>query len=102
MIVFTGADLVLPNGVQNAAPLVVDGDRIVDVGGSLARGGEHVDVSGHIILPGFIDVHVHGSEGVDTLDGGDAIAAIARSLPKYGVTAFCPTTVACSAHALRE
>ncbi len=102
MIVFTGADLVLPNGVQNAAALVVDGDRIVDVGGSLTRGGEHVDLSGHIILPGFIDVHVHGSKGVDALDGGDAIAVIARSLPKYGVTAFCPTTVACSAHALRE
>ena len=33
---------------------------------------EHVvDLRGHIVLPGFIDVHVHGLEGVDTLDGGD-------------------------------
>ena len=29
---------------------------------------------GHYIVPGFIDVHVHGVEGIDTLDGGDAIA----------------------------
>ena len=41
---------------------------------------------------------MHGVDGVDTLDdvpGGGAIAAIAGRLPAYGVTAFCPTTVAC-------
>src|SRR5262249_13584761 len=50
---------------------------------------------------GFIDVHAHGVDGVDSLDGGDSIATIAASLPKYGVTAFCPTTVACAPEALR-
>jgi N-acetylglucosamine-6-phosphate deacetylase len=40
-------------------------------------------------------VHVHGVEGHDTLDGAGAIADIAARLPRYGVTAFCPTTVAC-------
>src|SRR5262249_26900044 len=42
-----------------------------------------------------IDVHVHGLHGHDTLDGDGAIAQIAALLPRYGVTAFCPTTVAC-------
>ena len=52
---------------------------------------------GHYIVPGFIDVHVHGVDGVDTLDGpASAVAAIAARLPRYGVTAFCPTTVACA------
>ena len=54
---------------------------------------------GHYIVPGFIDVHVHGVDGVDSLDArpdGDAVAAIAARLPRYGVTAFCPTTVACA------
>jgi len=55
-----------------------------------------------MILPGFIDVHVHGLEGVDALDGPDAVADISRRLPKFGVTAFCPTTVACSPGALRD
>jgi N-acetylglucosamine-6-phosphate deacetylase len=45
---------------------------------------------------------VHGLEGLDTLDGGDVIAAIAERLPKFGVTGFCPTTVACAPDALRE
>jgi N-acetylglucosamine-6-phosphate deacetylase len=44
---------------------------------------------------------VHGVEGVDTLDSPSAIGAIASALPRYGVTAFCPTTVACTPAALR-
>jgi N-acetylglucosamine-6-phosphate deacetylase len=35
-------------------------------------------------------------EGVDSLDAGDPIGEIAARLPKYGVTSFCPTTVACT------
>jgi N-acetylglucosamine-6-phosphate deacetylase len=54
----------------------------------------------HFIVPGFIDVHVHGVEGVDTLDTGNPVAAMAARLPRYGVTAFCPTTVACAPAAL--
>ena len=43
-----------------------------------------------------MDVHVHGIEGVDVLDGPDAVDDVATRLPKYGVTAFCPTSVACA------
>src|SRR5206468_6932820 len=57
---------------------------------------------GHYIVPGFVDVHMHGLHGVDTLDDGDPIAAIAERLPPYGVTGFCPTTVACAPAALRR
>ena len=53
------------------------------------------------VVPGFIDVHVHGVDGIDTLDDGDARRRDRRALPRYGVTAFCPTTVACDPGALR-
>jgi len=46
-------------------------------------------------------VHVHGVEGVDVLDGDGAVATIANRLPRYGVTAFCPTTVASPPASLR-
>ncbi len=55
-----------------------------------------------MIVPGFVDVHLHGVEGFDSLDEGDSVAAIADRLPRYGVTAFCPTTVACEPPALRR
>jgi N-acetylglucosamine-6-phosphate deacetylase len=45
---------------------------------------------------------VHGVDGHDTLDGGNAVAEIARALPRFGVTAFCPTTVACGPDTLQE
>jgi N-acetylglucosamine-6-phosphate deacetylase len=111
MIVLSGADLVLAEGIRSTATLIIDGDRISDlVPGSTSAAGtaRHYDLSGHFIVPGFIDVHVHGVDGTDVLDAGnspddnDALTKIAAGLPKYGVTAFCPTTVACSAAALER
>jgi N-acetylglucosamine-6-phosphate deacetylase len=112
MIRLAGADLVLPDRVVGAATLVLDGERIVEIvqpeKGAIPSegGGPHADLaftfSDHYIVPGFIDVHVHGVEGSDTLAGGTAIADIAEKLPRYGVTAFCPTSIACDPLALRR
>jgi N-acetylglucosamine-6-phosphate deacetylase len=102
MLVLSGADLVVPGGVRPGGTLVVEGDRIVDLAGSSAAVRSSSSLVGHFVLPGFIDVHVHGLEGVDTLDGPDAVATIAQLLPRYGVTSFCPTTVACAPGKLRE
>ena len=100
MIVLSGAELVLPDRILTPGTLVLDGDRIVEI-----RQGTHPGAGvfqGHYIVPGFIDVHVHGADGVDTLGDGDAVAALAAALPKYGVTGFCPTTVACGPGGLRR
>ncbi len=103
MILFAGADIVLPDRIVPNGSLVIDGDRIAAIDGrsSIRPAGVRVyDVTGTLIVPGFIDVHVHGVEGFDTLDGNGAVASIAARLPRYGVTAFCPTTVACDHQAL--
>jgi N-acetylglucosamine-6-phosphate deacetylase len=95
----SGADIVLPDRVASGLTIVLEGDRIVDltVGPrEISNAETRVDVSGHLVVPGFVDVHVHGVLGTDVLDGPDAVAAVARQLPRYGVTAFCPTSVACS------
>jgi N-acetylglucosamine-6-phosphate deacetylase len=98
MIVITGAVVVLPDRVVDEGSVLIEGDRIT---GIETRSIDppphavHIDARGAMLLPGFIDVHVHGVEGVDVLDGPGAVASVAARLPKYGVTAFCPTTVAC-------
>ena len=102
MIVLSGADLVLPGGVQSGGTLVIDGDRIVDITAASDPARSPRSLGGHLIVPGFIDVHVHGVEGVDTLDGADAVNSLSQLLPKFGVTAFCPTTVACGPDTLRQ
>jgi N-acetylglucosamine-6-phosphate deacetylase len=104
MIVFAGGNLVLPDRVAAGGSLVVDGGRIraVESRRVAPAGAEIIDAAGCYVVPGFVDVHVHGVEGHDSLDGGDAIAEIAAKLPRYGVTAFCPTTVACPPDRLQD
>ena len=95
----TGADLVLPDRVAANHTLVIEDGRIAEISSGLrtvSAGERRVDLTGHVIVPGFIDLHVHGTLGRDVQDGVGAIAAIAADLPRFGVVAFCPTTVACS------
>ena len=97
MIVIRGGDLVLADRIQDGGSVIVDGDRIASIEPASVEPARAtvIDATGCFVVPGFIDVHVHGVAGLDTLDGGDVVARIAASLPRYGVTAFCPTSVAC-------
>jgi N-acetylglucosamine-6-phosphate deacetylase len=105
MIVLAGADVVLPDRLLSPGTILVDGDRIADLVPGARTGGAgdvHFDLPQHYVVPGFIDVHVHGVEGTDTQDGEDAIRTIAARMPRFGVTAFCPTSIACAPAVLRR
>ncbi len=55
---------------------------------------EIIDAKGNFVSPGFIDIHIHGAEGHDTMDGSlEDIEAISKAISKHGVTAFLPTTM---------
>jgi N-acetylglucosamine-6-phosphate deacetylase len=51
------------------------------------------DAARPIVLPGFIDLHVHGGGGVDTMDAGGAVAQLARTHARHGTTALLATTM---------
>ena len=53
----------------------------------------HASDSGDYILPGFIDLHVHGGGGRDVMEGGDAIHTIARLHARHGTTSMLATTM---------
>ncbi|MBE3519529.1 MAG: N-acetylglucosamine-6-phosphate deacetylase [Firmicutes bacterium] len=112
---------VTPAGAKRASITVRDG-IIVDVadspcGGVSERGGEAsagerelrpeartctvIDAGGRRAVPGFIDLHIHGALGFDAMDGDvDSLRALSETLVKWGVTAYCPTTVSAGREAL--
>ena len=52
------------------------------------------DFSDCAVLPGFIDVHIHGCNMADTTDGNsDSVAKMSKWLATKGITSFCPTTM---------
>ncbi len=54
------------------------------------------DARGQYVSPGFINIHIHGCFGSDTMDDSDdAIPIMRRCLPSMGVTSFLPTTMTC-------
>ncbi|MEK8050441.1 N-acetylglucosamine-6-phosphate deacetylase [Ideonella sp. DXS22W] len=53
-----------------------------------------------LLLPGFIDLHVHGGGGRDSMEGGDALATIARVHARHGTTALLATTMTAPPHEL--
>ena len=98
MMVVSGGVLVLPDRVVDAGSVVIEGERIVAIEASRVDtpdGAVRIDASDAVVVPGFVDVHVHGVEGIDVLDGPGAVQEVSERLPRYGVTAFCPTSVAC-------
>ncbi len=58
------------------------------------------DLGRPILLPGFIDTHVHGGGGRDIMEGGDAAICIAQKHASYGTTSLLATTMTAPADEL--
>jgi N-acetylglucosamine-6-phosphate deacetylase len=74
----------------------IDGTIEFENGRITAITGNAVDPSTNdapYILPGFIDLHVHGGGGADVMEAGNAIETISRTHARYGTTSLLATTM---------
>jgi N-acetylglucosamine-6-phosphate deacetylase len=107
-LLLRNARAVLPGGVAERASLLVRGGRIAGVsnadGEEAARAsGASLDLDGLTLYPGFVDAHIHGAVGVDTLEASaEDLHAVARFLARSGVTAWLPTLVPAPAEDYRR
>lgn len=84
------------------ADIATEGAVITGVGTSVTS-GETIDLTGCTLLPGLIDMHIHGCAGHDTGEATpEALEAMSNCLVKRGITSFCPTSMTLSFEELQK
>lgn len=88
------AKVITAEAVLNHHAVLVKHGKIMAITEDCESGIEIIDLGDQSIFPGFIDLHIHGREGCDIMDGTpESLETISRSLAKHGVTGFVGTTV---------
>ena len=97
--IIRNGSILTPDVLISDCQVVIENERIlgIDPIGELEAGTVSIDARGNYIVPGLIDIHMHGADGFDTMDASsDAIYRIGRFIGKHGVTSFLPTTMSAS------
>ncbi|MFF3512633.1 N-acetylglucosamine-6-phosphate deacetylase [Streptomyces sp. NPDC002573] len=101
--VLAGARVVLPTGIVDDGRVVVEGTRITDTspkdsdrlrpGGTPIPDAETVDVRGHWLVPGFVDLHNHGGGGASFSGTAEEVLTAVRTHRLHGTTTLVASTV---------
>ncbi len=83
------------------ALVVIQGSKISAIGQrgrvDLPRGVREINASGRTVVPGFVDVHIHGAGGHDVMEGTrEALEIITATVATHGTTSLVATTVTAS------
>lgn len=97
--VLTGARIARPSGVVERGRITVEGGRITAVHSRDAdlaedRGADALDLTGHLVVPGFVDMHVHGGGGgsFSSADPGECMTVV-ETHRRHGTTSMVASTV---------
>ena len=82
-----------PQGFVAGSIAFDDSGRVSGITGSPVAANAVRESSLPLVLPGFIDLHVHGGGGRDIMDGGDASVRVAECHAAHGTTALLATTM---------
>ncbi|RWZ60621.1 N-acetylglucosamine-6-phosphate deacetylase [Halobacillus fulvus] len=94
-LVFENVTVALDDGRLMKGSVCVEGGKISEVTEHIVSSADHkINGEGYTLVPGFIDVHIHGANGHDVMDASEeAVRGMARQLPKEGTTSFLATTM---------
>lgn len=107
MIALTASRLYTPLDSVEKPLLLIEGDTVVEVSSRVSRevpgGARTVDFGDAILVPGYVDIHIHGGAGHDVMNVDTAgLPAMERLLASHGVTGYFPTTVTAPAEQTRS
>jgi N-acetylglucosamine-6-phosphate deacetylase len=96
-LLFTGGTIVLENRLLAGGSVRVEGDRIATVGPlsfpNVPAAGKVINLHGGYLVPGYVDLHVHGGAGADFMDGAaEAFCTACQAHARHGTTSLLPTT----------
>lgn len=89
------------------AVIVIQGSKISAIGPrgqvDMPRNARQIEARGKTIVPGFVDVHIHGAGGRDVMEGThEALEIVAATVAAHGTTSLVATTVTASEKETRE
>ncbi|CAM5668033.1 MULTISPECIES: N-acetylglucosamine-6-phosphate deacetylase [Streptomyces] len=90
-LILSGANVVMPTGTLKEGQVVIDGTRIA---GTAPENARRIDLDGHWLLPGFVDIHNHGGGGASFTSGTpeDVLKGI-HTHRLHGTTTLVASTV---------
>ncbi len=98
MIALTASRLYTPLDSVEKPLLLLEGDTVVEVSSRVSHelpgGARTIDFGEAILVPGYVDIHIHGGAGHDVMNvDTSGLPAMERLLASHGVTSYFPTTV---------
>lgn len=86
------------SGASILSSVLIQEKKIIEVNSTIHDSGyEIIDGAGFILIPGMIDLHIHGANGLDMMDGTqESILEVSRSCASTGCTSFLATSVTSS------
>ena len=91
-MILSNARLIFPDGIRDGLELVVEDEKIAEIRERSAA--ESIDLDGNYLAPGFIDLHIHGAAGRDTMEASaEAFQAICDYHATGGTTSLLLTTI---------